>query len=139
MIASPAEIRLLFVYGTLRNNPSHEMYNVLKRYGSFIGEATVPGFLYDLGSYPGMVQSNDQKSIVTGELYNFSPHSWKTAIAILDDYEECGPNNPEPHEYHRAIVTAKTKDDMTHRVWTYLYLKPIDKLRPILSGDYFKK
>ena len=45
----------LFVYGTLRDDPAHDMFHVLAANAELIGEATVAGRLYDLGEYPGLV------------------------------------------------------------------------------------
>jgi len=131
-----ATSEILFVYGTLRKDVLHEMFHILAKYASFLGGATVRGCLYDLGTYPGMVLSDDPTKEVFGELYRVRRENWDEVIAVLDDYEGCGPKDAEPHEYNRSIVTAKTRDGLEQKVWAYLLARPVAELPIIPGGDY---
>jgi len=124
----------LFVYGTLRRDPSHEMFHLLARHANFFGEATVPGRLFDLGSYPGMVQDNARR--VIGEVYDVDPTHWMSVIARLDEYEGCTTADPEPHEYRRQIVQATLDNGQRVPAWAYLLNQWPNHVREITSGDY---
>src|SRR5215813_7463055 len=93
----------LFVYGTLRRDPSHELFQLLARNAKLLGEAVVEGKLYDLGEYPGMIYRANGGHVI-GELYQVNPEAWENVIERLDEYEGCRPIDPEPHEYRRILV-----------------------------------
>ena len=125
----------LFVYGTLRRDPAHEMFHLLARAARFIGEARVAGRLYDLGTYPGMTLSTNGK-YVKGEIYEVRPDQWERVIQQLDEYENCREDDPEPHEYRRELVKAELRSGRTVRAWAYVLNRPAHGLREIPSGDY---
>ena len=125
----------LFVYGTLRNDPGHEMYHVLARSANFLGEARMRGEMFDLGEYPGVVVSDDPRTHVVGELYELKPSETALALDILDSYEECAPNQPEPQEYRRQIARVELNGIATD-AWVYvLNSRPVGAI-PIPGGDY---
>ena len=123
--------RLLFVYGTLRG--AHEPNHRLARQ-RFIGEARVRGRLFDLGSYPGMTVA-EETGTVTGELYEIIS-DWDEEISRLDVYEACSANDPEPHEYRRAVVTVSLAGGETMEAWAYVLNRDATGLRVIDSGDW---
>ena len=126
----------LFVYGTLRDDPAHEMFHVLAANAELIGEATVAGRLYDLGEYPGLVLIPDGPDRVKGELYRLNEATAVNALSVLDDYEGMGPADPLPHEYRRALVTAYLADGRSMPAWAYLLNCPSDTLPCIDSGNF---
>src|SRR6266850_998554 len=83
---SVAGDNLLFVYGTLmRGFPLHAL---LERRATYLGEATTPGLLLDLGSYPAALKSATGK--IRGEVYRLTdPGLWRA----LD--------SAEGSQYHR--------------------------------------
>jgi gamma-glutamylcyclotransferase (GGCT)/AIG2-like uncharacterized protein YtfP len=125
----------LFVYGTLRRDPAHEIFHLLARTARFVGEARVAGRLYDLGAYPGMTLSPNGK-YVQGEIYEVLPDQWERVIRQLDEYENCREEDPEPHEYRRELVQAELPSGQTVRAWAYVLNRPAQGLREIASGDY---
>lgn len=58
---------LIFIYGSLRQGCERSM-SMRFPDSRFMGNATVNGSLFDLGSYPGLV-SNESHSSVIGEVY----------------------------------------------------------------------
>lgn len=70
---------LIFVYGTLKRGDKNHHYLAGQ---TFVGPAwTVPGFrLYDLGDYPGMVESEGDQHGVAGEVWSVDPE----CLARLD-------------------------------------------------------
>lgn len=125
----------LFVYGTLRRDPVHEMFHLLARSARFVSEARVAGRLYDLGTYPGMTLSPNGK-FVKGEIYEVQPDHWQDVIQQLDEYEACREDDPEPHEYRRELVRAELPSGQAVQAWAYILNRPNAGLREIPSGDY---
>jgi len=125
----------LFVYGTLRRDPSHDMFHLLAKYGRFMGDATVSGRLFDLGEYPGMI-SSDNAGQVVGEVYEIDPTCWDRVIARLDEYEGCSPEDPQPHEYRRELVNTRLTSGRMLPAWAYVIAGLPEKQREIKSGDY---
>jgi len=125
----------LFVYGTLRRDPAHEMFHLLARTARFVGEARVAGRLYDLGDYPGMTLSPNGR-YVKGEIYDVRSDQWERVIQRLDEYENCREDDPEPHEYRRELVHAELPSGQTVQAWAYVLNRPAQGLREIASGDY---
>lgn len=124
----------IFVYGTLRRDPTHDLYHLLARHGRFIGDARVQGRLFDLGAYPGMAL-DDTNGFVTGELYEVAVN-WPSVIARLDEYEGCSSNDAEPHEYRRELVQALRPSGEPVRAWAYVLNRDPQGLPVIESGDY---
>jgi len=122
----------LFVYGTLMRRFGHPMHAALARAAEFVGEASVQGRLHDLGRYPGLVLSGQPGDTVFGELYRLNDAA---VLGVLDDYEGCGPGDPEPHDYARRRVSVGA-DGGTTEAWVYVYVGPVDGLRRIASGRY---
>ena len=80
-------MKQLFVYGSLRSGFRSPAYEYISRYFVFVGDARVRGKLFDLGSYPAGIKTNDNTFIV-GELYTIkSENEFAWAIGQLDDYE----------------------------------------------------
>ena len=127
--------RTLFVYGTLRRDPAHELYHLLARHGHFIGDAKVRGQLFDLGAYPGMTVDDNNNDYVSGELYEITS-SWSQIIARLDEYEGCTAEDPEPHEYRREVVKALRPSGEVITAWAYILNRNPRGLPRIESGDY---
>jgi len=125
----------VFVYGTLRRDPAHEMFHLLARAARFVSEARVAGRLYDLGDYPGMTLSPNGK-YVKGELYEVRPDQWERVIHQLDEYENCRDEDPGPHEYRRELVQAELPSGQAVQAWAYVLNRPAMGLREIPSGDY---
>lgn len=132
---SSKQVTQLFVYGTLRREPAHEMVHLLARTARFVSEARVAGRLYDLGSYPGMTLTPNDR-YVKGEIYEVDPDQWWSVIQQLDEYEACTENDPEPHEYRRELVRAELSSGQGVQAWAYVLNRPVLGLREISSGDY---
>jgi gamma-glutamylcyclotransferase (GGCT)/AIG2-like uncharacterized protein YtfP len=125
----------LFVYGTLRRAARHSMHEVLAGATRFLGDARVPGRLYHLGSYPGMV-AGDGGGTVIGEVYEVDPAAWPALIQRLDEYEACSERHPQPHEFRRVEVQAELASGEIVAAWAYVYNRDCEGLRAIASGDY---
>lgn len=124
----------LFVYGSLRSGFKHPAYEYVSRYFTLIGDAKVKGKLYDMGSYPAAIPTEENNFII-GELYqlkNEKEFNW--AFEQLDDYEGVHPENNEQSLYIRQKVTVYI-NNRTASAWMYWYNATIDDQPLIASGD----
>ena len=132
-MSTPA-IYQLFVYGSLRSGFKSPAYEYISRYFSFVGEARVRGKLFDMGSYPAGIPSNEN-SFIIGELYsikNDMEFSW--AIGQLDDYEGVTVEPDEVQLYKRGLTEVMLNDKVTH-AWIYWYNGDVTGKPQIASGD----
>lgn len=124
----------LFVYGTLKRNFNHPMHALLVQYSDYAGPATLCGRMYRVAHYPGVVRSDDPAQVVQGELYRV--HDAQALFEALDDYEECSPKHPLPHEYDRALCPVLLPDGSSLSAWVYLYVREVSALPLIASGCF---
>lgn len=114
---------LLFVYGTLRTTEGHPLHNYLRGLSDFIGLASIGGIKIDLEvGYPGLLLSNNANETVFGELYRIHEDKARELFDVLDRYEGCHEEDPEPHEYFRyqRDVTLLV-DNEVYKAWVYIY------------------
>lgn len=126
----------LFVYGTLRREFNHPLAQRLARQAHLIGQGTVPGRLYDLGDYPGLVPASIAGEQVLGDVYRLADPV--RLLPILDDYEECIPTDPFNSLYLRQEITVSLAGGGSRRAWVYLFNRPVKSFRLIPFGDYLR-
>lgn len=124
----------LFVYGTLRKDSRRSMHHLLARHAEFVGHAQIPGRLYLLDGYPGLVPSSEHHAWVRGDVYVLEDPS--EVLARLDDYEGCGPNDAKPYEFERVQREVVLESGESVLAWVYVYAGSVAGKREILSGDY---
>lgn len=134
MVADHSKPTYLFVYGTLRDDPAHEMYRVLARQAEFVGDGSLPGRLYDFGEYPGAIKVDSDAGAVVGEVYRLK--NPEVTLPHLDEYEGCGPTDRPPFEFVREASKVRLKDGNAVLCWVYFYNRAPIKGRLIPSGDY---
>lgn len=122
----------LFVYGTLKREFNHPVAQQISTWMEFIDEASVKGRLYDCGSYPGLVLDVGD-SIVRGELFRVLDS--ERVFSVLDAYEGCSTDDPQPHEYRRVSVDVFLSDEMIN-AWVYDYRADTSQLTRIDSERY---
>ncbi len=127
----------LFVYGTLMRRGGHPMHRVLADGARFVSEAWFNGRLYQVHHYPGAVASRATDDRVFGELYVL--HSPEKTLALLDDYEGCGPGAPQPAEFARSIQHVRRTEGTVVDAWVYLYNWPVGPAPRIVSGRFSAK
>jgi gamma-glutamylcyclotransferase (GGCT)/AIG2-like uncharacterized protein YtfP len=129
-----AEIYQLFVYGSLRSGFRSPAYEYISRFFNFAGEGRVRGRLFDMGSYPAAIPTNDN-SFITGELYQIkSPEEFSWAIGQLDDYEGVSVEPDEVQLYRREMTEVYVNGTVTH-AWIYWYNGDVSGKPLISSGD----
>jgi len=127
----------IFVYGTLRQDTNTEMSRLLTKYAEFVGGAAYQGKLYKIDYYPGAVPSNDPNDAVLGEIYLL--HQADVALPLLDQYEEFGPEFPEPNEYIRLKQAVALKNGRTVMAWVYVYNHSTEDLELIESANFIQQ
>jgi gamma-glutamylcyclotransferase (GGCT)/AIG2-like uncharacterized protein YtfP len=128
-------LEYLFVYGTLRKAQNGSQHPDLKQ-AVFLSDAHVNGKLFLIAHYPGVVLGdNGHHHTVHGEIYHL-PDPVKQ-LQKLDDYEECSPQFPFPHEYQRTTCIAALTDGSTLRTWIYTFQYATDKLTHLSNGDFW--
>jgi gamma-glutamylcyclotransferase (GGCT)/AIG2-like uncharacterized protein YtfP len=125
----------LFVYGTLMRGFDHPMAKLLSRSAEFIGPARCQGLLYLVKHYPGLVLSDHASDVVFGELFRL--HTPQASLATFDDYEGCGPGVASP-QYLRQVLPVTRDDGTVSEAWTYVYNRPVAKLKRIASGRFLE-
>jgi gamma-glutamylcyclotransferase (GGCT)/AIG2-like uncharacterized protein YtfP len=127
----------VFVYGTLMRAFDHPMSRLLSDGADFLGDASCRGKLYMVQHYPGLLHSDDAADVVFGELFRLRNVS--ELMAALDDYESCGPGYEPPTLYLREIVPVTLGDGTLVGAWTYIYNRPVDEAKRIVSGKFLAK
>ena len=127
---------LLFVYGTLMRGYDNPAAKLLSRDAAFCGEARCQGRLYLVKHYPGLVLSDGPADVVFGELFRL--RTPEASFATLDEYEGCGPGVASP-QYLRQVLPVTLDDGTVSQAWTYIYNRPVAKLKRIASGRFLAR
>ncbi len=136
--------RLLFVYGTLkasyRGTFGRAMRDRLAAESRPLGAARLQGRLYDLGRYPGVVDSAETGELVHGELVELA--GAEASFAWLDPYESIRTDRPELSEYQRVERSVRLDQAGNAPVggdlvaWVYLYAQDLGRARHVASGQW---
>lgn len=128
------EQQYLFVYGTLKRSVSNPMGAVMRTHATYVAEAIIAGQIYDLGPYPGLMLV-DSGTAVYGELYEITKPN--ALLALLDAYEGCANEDPQPHEFVRVLATVRDTDGVDYRAWVYVYQGQVEP-HQLLGSGYFQ-
>lgn len=123
----------LFVYGTLLRNVESPMHIVLAKQAEFVGEGRFNGMLYNVGSYPAAVRTDNAENMVYGEVYLMREP--RKALALLDEYEGC---NLETPLFRREKASVLLSYGEEVEAWIYLYNHSTEGLERIKSGSYLE-
>lgn len=125
----------LFVYGSLRQALDGSLHALLNNQVVFIGTAHLPGKLYLVDNYPGLITTPAFSGFeVQGEVYRLKQPD--KLLKSLDQYEECASQFPQPHEYKRLTKCVTLSDGRRLTCWVYVYNSPTSGLKHISGGDY---
>lgn len=108
----------IFVYGTLRPGRSAA---IPPERAKRLGVGRISGRLYDLGSYPGVILSENNEDKVVGDVLEILDDRLPQYLDYYEGY---------PDLYDRCQVT--TEDDQT--VWVYTYQGHVSHAQRIESG-----
>lgn len=126
------ETHLLFVYGSLMRGMERASFIGNPQKALFAGTGVARGTLYEVGSFPGMIESANG-SMVAGELYElFDPEIFFETLDLIEGYR---PDQPECSLYVRKIITVVTPEG-ERRAWAYIFNQPVTGFQKIFSGDF---
>lgn len=133
-MATLHQCQYLFVYGSLLSGFKSPAYEYLSQYFELIGNATVAGTMYDMGTHPVATATQTGRQI-QGELYklrNAAEHSF--VMAQLDDYEGLLPDDENDEvNYERNIANVTLQDGTNYNAWVYWYKHNVSD-RPIVES-----
>jgi len=124
----------LFIYGTLLSTAGHPNGARLRREARLIGEASMPGRLYRIERYPGLVEGSDPQTRVHGEVYALNDPA--SALKWLDAYEGLVPGTDDQNEYERVERPVRLASGEHVTAWVYLYRKDVAPFRLIPDGRW---
>mgnify|MGYP002039432243 CR=1 FL=1 len=122
----------IFFYGTLMRTFPLRARVGIDDWLEYVGDGRVPGLLFDLGTYPGLV--TDACSEVRGEVYRIlSPAKLFNRIDPIEDYHVMAPSDGQ---YIRQTMDATLDDGRAITVWCYVFNHPLPLSGRIKDGDY---
>jgi gamma-glutamylcyclotransferase (GGCT)/AIG2-like uncharacterized protein YtfP len=128
----------LFVYGTLltraRGELGADMRARLQQESTSLGAATVPGRLFDLGTFPVMIAPASPSDIVHGEVLRLDDP--ESVFVWLDPYEGITPGHRRKGEYERVRRSVRLASGEEMIAWVYLYVADTTRAPPIPSGRW---
>lgn len=122
----------MFVYGSLRHGRS--LHGWLRRGGvRFLGVGRMRGRWYDLGAYPGGVESGSTVEWIEGELYALREPARQ--LPQLDALEEFFPEKPRRSLFVRQLREVRLLSGRKVQAWAYLLpRKPTDAR--LIRGEF---
>ena len=96
--------------------------------------ATLPGRLFDRGTYPVMTEAAAPSDIVHGEVLRLRDP--EAVFVWLDPYEGITPGHRREGEYERVRREVRLHDGRELITWVYLYVADVSGLPAIPSGRW---
>lgn len=127
----------IFVYGTLRKEFPSSISAVLDRYCDFLSPGHMQGKMYEVGEYPGVIESDNPEDVVHGDIYRIIDP--EIVLTVLDEYEGCAEKFSRPHEYVRKKKTVSMPGGESLFAWVYIYNHDVAGFRRIKRGDYINR
>ena len=93
-----------------------------------VGPCQIFGTLYDLGDYPGLIESATDR--VQAELYRIKD---PTVLALLDAYEDYHSNDETGSLYLRRVVRLAEPD---LDCWVYYYNRAVSEGQRVAHGKW---
>jgi gamma-glutamylcyclotransferase (GGCT)/AIG2-like uncharacterized protein YtfP len=123
-----------FVYGTLLpEQPNAHLWGdaVMQSEKAMLAG----GCLYDLGSYPMLVEEGD--GMVTGVVQTVAEAEYGAVLMRLDQLEGYDPEQLDETWYRRVVRDVKLANGLSLQAWVYVGHKAaVQGLNPIPSGDW---
>jgi gamma-glutamylcyclotransferase (GGCT)/AIG2-like uncharacterized protein YtfP len=124
----------LFVYGSLLSAIGHPSGERLRSEARLVGAASMPGRLYRVGWYPGLVEAGAGAARVHGEVYALADPA--SSLAWLDEYESIVPGKQASNEYMRAERALQLASDQDITAWVYLYQWDVTGVQLVADGRW---
>ena len=118
---------LLFVYGTLLPGAAPAAMNALVPRLRRVGPAIVPGYLHDLGNFPGIRLDRDADAIVRGELLAVSSAATWLRLDTYEGFDRARPERSLFRRQRTRVTRSDTGDE--GEVWIYVYNRDLSHAR----------
>lgn len=129
-------LRYLFVYGTLRPSLWPSALRPLLKTTICLGEASLPGRLYDLGPHPGAIPDSSSELLIQGEVLELPGE--EGLLEALDKYEDFSPKDQEGSLFLRLQREVKLSNGQKCICWVYAYNRSPGSARLVSHGDYVR-
>lgn len=96
------------------------MHNYLRARCDFLGAATIGGTTMEVEGRTGLLLSGNPDEQVMGELYRIHDGASAELFDVLDRYEGCSEDDPEPHEFFRHQREVLWQQQVVE-AWVYIY------------------
>ncbi len=126
-MAATQEKQYIVFYGSLMEKYGKQDALGIRGKIQSIGQCELPGILYDLGEYPGLIQG---VGIVYGELFELTDVG---VLKQLDQFEHFFPEDCKNSMYIRTDIRL-LKPDI--KAWVYIYNQNISDKSKISSGNW---
>jgi len=118
----------------------------LARQSTTVGQGTFVSRLYNLGAFPGLVEtdpvsvlqaSTSDRASDAPRVHGFVVQLWQpdSVWTWLDPYEDAEPDCQTPL-YERVIRTVHLEAGTPSACWVYLYRGPLTDAQPIPGGHW---
>jgi gamma-glutamylcyclotransferase (GGCT)/AIG2-like uncharacterized protein YtfP len=124
----------LFAYGTLQPGLAPEQVADVVRGLENVGKGSIPGTLYDLGSFPRAVLESNSSRRISGTVYHLPAGA--DILDRLDEYEEYYPESPKASQFIRTLCFVQLTDGRILECWVYEYNGHPDIRSIVESGTY---
>ena len=124
----------LFVYGTLLPELAPAGWRGPLSRCVRVGRGSLPGRLYDLGDYPGLVPDPSATGRVTGKVLRLPEP--EDVLWVLDGYEAFDPADPAGSLFLRLPQEVDLDDGPRLACWVYVYNRDVGGAPLIPGGDY---
>jgi gamma-glutamylcyclotransferase (GGCT)/AIG2-like uncharacterized protein YtfP len=139
--ADTQALRRMFVYGTLMSTAGgaygQAARSRLKREAPERQAAVIRGRLFELGRYPGLIDSAEARDDVHGQLLELTDPA--ATMTWLDEYEAISTDPEADNEYARVVRSVRLSDGTAVTAWVYLYQKPVTGLIRVASGRWLAR
>jgi gamma-glutamylcyclotransferase (GGCT)/AIG2-like uncharacterized protein YtfP len=131
MSSGSSEGELVFVYGTLRRNASEGARLAGAKY---LGRMQIKGSLYQIASYPALVESTDERARVLGDLYRVPPDQLEEIDRWHGGRE--GVRSGGCYTRRRETVSEIGYQVKSFTAWVWRWTGSMDEAVGVPSGDW---
>jgi gamma-glutamylcyclotransferase (GGCT)/AIG2-like uncharacterized protein YtfP len=126
----------LFLYGSLQPELAPAGPRDVLAHCVRVGPGTLPGRLYDLGAYPGLVPDASAPGRVLGQVFRLPER--EDVLGPLDAYEGFDPADPPGSLYLRLPHEVDLAGGGRLSCWVYVYNRDPGAAPLIPDGDYLR-
>lgn len=138
MSPTGSRTEILFLYGSLLQQTGNQQVDrIMSRFSRPLYRGYILGRLYDLGQYPGVIESAQENDRVFGQLVELSRAGF--ILPQLDKFEDYRPKDAGLGQYIRKRIKVYAQGKKTTSMaWCYIYNQPVNEDKWIRGGDWLQ-